>query len=199
MLLLIKNNSNYLNVCILIALILGGFALYFFPMQSKDFYFDDSISIVDNETIKTIDIPKIFNAFNTRFLPGLSFAFNYQLCGLYPVGYRLINLLIHCFNAFLVYLLVKSTLYLYSKRKSIFSCRLEWPAFFASMLFLCHPIQTEPVNFITQRFVLMATFFYLLTLLLYIQYRCKSEKRYLIASIGAAIRSSLIFPVNSII
>ena len=36
------------------------------------------------------------------------------------------------------------------------------------MLFLCHPIQTETVNYITQRFVLMGTLFYLATLIFYI-------------------------------
>src|SRR5208283_2009516 len=143
--------------------------LYSLPLQSKDFYFDDHFSIEKNDVIKQVDIPKIFNAFNTRFLVGLSFALNYRWSVLSPGGYRLINLLIHCLNAFLVYLLIKFTLYLYLKRKSILFCRLEWVAFLGSMLFLCHPIQTEPVNFITQRFVLMGTFFYLLTLYLYIQ------------------------------
>ena len=184
--LLTKNNSSYLNVCVLMAILLCGFALYFVPLQSKFFYYDDEVSITNNVAIKKIDIPSIFNAFNTRFLVGLSFALNYRCCALNPVGYRLINLLIHCLNAFLVYLLVKSTLYLYLARKPIFTGRLEWPAFFASMLFLCHPIQTEPVNFITQRFVLMGTFFYLLTLFLYIQYRCRFKKGYLIASIARA-------------
>jgi len=146
------------DIYILIAIMLYGFALYFVPLHSASFYFDDISSIQDNEAIKKIDIPKIFNAFNTRSLVGLSFALNYRWCGLHPAGYRLINLLIHCLNAFLVYLLVKSTW-----RGN------EWPAFFASMLFLCHPIQTEPVNYITQRFVLMGTLFYLASLCLYVK------------------------------
>lgn len=181
------NNFGHLNIGVLIALILGGYALYFIPLQSKEFYFDDHFSIENNEVIKKIDIPKIFNTFNTRFLVGLSFALNYTWCGLHPSGYRLINLLIHCLNAFLVYLLIKSTLYLCIERKLIPIIRLEWPALFASMLFLCHPIQTEPVNFITQRFVLMGTFFYLLTLFLYIQHRCRKQKKYLLASLVAAM------------
>ncbi len=183
----IINNSSRLDVWALIAIILFGFVLYICPLKSKSFCFDDHSSIESNQVIRKIDIPGIFNAFNTRFLVGLTFALNYQLCGLHPPGYRFVNLLIHCLNAFLVYLLVKSTLYLYSARKPILSCPLEWPAFFASLLFLCHPIQTEPVNFITQRFVLMGTFFYLMTLFLYIQYRCQFKKRYMFASIGSAI------------
>lgn len=182
-----KNNSVCLNILVLTTLILCGAALYFSPLHSASFNFDDHASIGRDKIIRDLDIPGIFNAFNTRFLVGLSFALNYRWCALDAAGYRLINLLIHCLNAFLVYLLIRSTLYLCQARKPIFFCPLEWPAFFASLLFLCHPIQTEPVNFITQRFVLMGTFFYLLTLVFYIRYRCEFKKRYMIASWGAAI------------
>ena len=182
-----KKIFSLLNAGVLIAVVFYVLLLYSVPLQSKVFYFDDYVSIVQDQTIKTIDMPTIFNAFNSRFLVGLSFALNYSLCNLHPFGYRLINLLIHGLNALLVYLLIRATLYLYSAKRKTFPCPLEWPAFFGSMLFLCHPIQTEPVNFITQRFVLMGTFFYLLTMYLYIQYRCRSKKGYLIASCGSAI------------
>jgi len=166
---------------IFLVFILCALALYFVPLQSPSFYYDDIRSIEHDDVIKTIKIPDIFNAFNTRFLVGLSFALNYKLSALHPAGYRLINLLIHCFNAFLVYLLITFTL------RSLKKNNWEWPAFFGSMLFLCHPIQTEPVNFITQRFVLMGSFFYLLTLVLYVQYRHRSQKKYLITSIISAV------------
>ena len=170
---------------------LFGLALYWQPLHSATFYYDDNIAIVHNQSIKSLDLPKIFNAFNTRFLVGLSFALNYKWCGLDPVGYRWTNLLIHCLNAFLVYLLIKSTLGLLNRDSSPSRLRMttgvEWPALFASLLFLCHPIQTEPVNFITQRFVLMGTLFYLLTLNCYIQYRCRSKKIFLVASFISAV------------
>ena len=105
-----KNNICNLNVWILLAIILFGFVLYIPSLQSTSFYFDDNSCVKNNVVIRRIDIPRIFNAFNTRFLVGLSFAFNYQLCDLHARGYRLVNLLIHCLNAFLVYLLVKSTI-----------------------------------------------------------------------------------------
>jgi tetratricopeptide (TPR) repeat protein len=181
-----KNNFRHLNAGLLTAVVFYVLVLYSVPLQSKAFYFDDYVSIVQDQTIKTIDIPAIFNAYNTRFLVGLSFALNYSLCNLHPVGYRLINLLIHCLNALLVYLLIKISLRSFGLRPQD-DKKLIWPAFFGSMLFLCHPLQTEPVNFITQRFVLMGTFFYLLTLYLYIQYRCRSKKRYLIAAMASAI------------
>ena len=207
-----KNYFRCLDAYILIVIILLGFLLYIPALRSTSFYFDDKSSIVENASIKQMDIPRIFNAFNTRFLVGLTFALNYKFSALHPVAYRITNLLIHCLNAFLVYLLAKFILNWPIIRTLVVTCHpepfaslegglsegykgvlrffaslrmtnnLEWPAFFASMLFLCHPIQTEPVNFITQRFVLMGTFFYLLTLLLYIQYRFLLKKNYLFAA-----------------
>ena len=89
------------------------------PYKCTSFYFDDHASIENNDVIKTIDLPRIFNAFNTRFLAGLSFALNYRWCGLNPRGFRSINLLIHCLNAFLVYFLIKSILYRHPEQAKI--------------------------------------------------------------------------------
>lgn len=187
-----KKNFSRIDAGVFIFIIVYGIALYFIPLQSNAFYFDDHSSVEYNGVIESLNIPQIFHTFNTRFLVGLSFALNYKLCALHPSGYRLINLLIHCLNAFLVYLLIRSTLELFLSRDSSpygprMTNKIAWPAFFGAMLFLCHPLQTEPVNFITQRFVLMGTFFYLLTIYSYIQYRCRSKRGYWYAAMGSAI------------
>ncbi len=176
-----KNESySFFNVWVFVALMGCGLALYFVPLHSTSFCFDDHNAIENDEAIRTIDIPNIFHIFNSRFLVGLSFAINYNWCGLYAPGFRVINLLIHCFNAFLVYLLVKSTLRL---NGDVYQLKLigrrphlmDWPAVFASLLFLCHPIATEPVNFITQRFVLMGSFLYLASIYFYVRHCERSE------------------------
>ncbi len=186
-----NKNSRRFDMLIFLVFVVLGCGLYYVPLHSSAFYFDDHITIENNEAIRRSDLPTLFKAFNTRFLVGVSFALNYKWCYLNAAGYRLINLLIHCLNAFLVYVLVKSILASSLWRKPKFSYPLEWPALFASLLFLCHPIHTETVNFVTQRFVLMGTFFYMLTLVLYIQYRSQAKKRYLIASVGSALAAML--------
>jgi hypothetical protein len=181
-----KNSTVFLKLCLLAALTLCAIGLYIIPLQHAAFYFDDQSAIVNNAIIKKVDIPEIFNAFNTRFLVGLSFALNYKWCGLHPFGYRLINLLLHGLNAFLVYLITASTLRLYAQRRPNVFRHLNWAAAFAAMLFLCHPIHTEAVNSITQRFVLMGTFFYFLTLYLYIQSRCQNRPGFLLCAMASA-------------
>jgi tetratricopeptide (TPR) repeat protein len=47
----------------------------------------------------------------------------------------------------------------------------RWLPLFAALLFVCHPIQTQSVTYIIQRFVPLATFFYLAALVLYGQCR----------------------------
>ena len=119
-----KNKLALLNVGVFITILLCGFTLYYSSLQGASFYLDDHFSIETNQAIKHIDITKIFNAFNTRSLVGLSFALNYQWCSLHAVGYRAVNLLIHCLNAFLVYLLAKFI--------------LNWPII-RTLVVTCHP------------------------------------------------------------
>jgi tetratricopeptide (TPR) repeat protein len=50
-------------------------------------------------------------------------------------------------------------------------------ALFAALLFVSHPVQTQAVTYIVQRFASMATMFYLLTLVLYIKWRLKTTEQ----------------------
>ncbi len=173
-----------INAFVLAGLVVWCIVLYSLPLGSPYFHFDDKISIETNDVIKQLDVDQLFEVFNTRFLVGLSFAVNYALGGMYPFSHRLINILIHVFNAFLVYLLVRTILGLpVVKAKS----GAQYAPIFASLLFLSHPIQTETVNFITQRFVLLGSFFYLLTVLLFMQFRLHSQIKYLVGALGSAL------------
>lgn len=176
------NRPAVQHASVLAGLILGALALYLVPLRAAAFYFDDRSAILNNEVIRTLDIPVLFRAFNTRFLAGLSFAVNYQWCGLHPFGWHLVNTLIHGLNAFLVYLLALAVLTLPVRR---------WPAILASVIFLCHPIQTEAVNSITQRFVLLGGMFYLLAVNLYIRWRLKPRAAYLALALISAVAAFL--------
>lgn len=48
-------------------------------------------------------------------------------------------------------------------------------AFFSALLFVVHPIQTQAVTYVVQRFASLATLFYLFSLLMYIKGRLKME------------------------
>jgi len=142
---------------------------------SGDFILDDKLLIIDNEFIKHIrTIPMLFitQAFNQpsnlnlyegayryyRPLMTLSFAMDYNIWKLNPIGYHLTNITIHSLNAFLVYCL-------------IYGFFINFPlALLSSILFCAHPIHSQSVSYITNRSELLVSLFTLITLVAYIRY-----------------------------
>jgi len=148
-----------------------GFAIYANVLHGE-FVSDDHLFILDNASIRNIgDSKSIWNFFSSRFLTGFSLAFNYWV-GQYNVfGYHLFNIIVHILNSLLVFILfplIFKTPYLKDAFKP---GKVESMAFFSALLFLCHPVQTQAVSYIYQRSVLMATTFYLLTMIFYIRGR----------------------------
>ena len=86
-----------------------GFLIYSNTFTSA-FVFDDFAATSNRAIQHLADIPGLWHAFNTRFIVGLSLAFNYALGGENVFGYHLFNTLVHILNAFLVYKLVGLTL-----------------------------------------------------------------------------------------
>ncbi|MFA5261228.1 MAG: tetratricopeptide repeat protein [Candidatus Omnitrophota bacterium] len=155
-------------------LIIIGLAIYS-PVLDGDFICDDYVFLAYNHAIRHFpDLKPIWASFPTRFLAFVTFAVNYRLHGFHVLGYHLVNILIHILNSFLVYVFVR---YLgQSKAVQRVSARPEsLIAFWAALVFLCHPIQTQGVAYIFQRANSLATLFYLLTVVLYLKSRCQES------------------------
>lgn len=145
---------------------------------SVPFHFDDRPVILENPVIK--DIHSFTDPSASRYIGYLSFALNYQLNGLDVNGYHIVNLGIHITNALLVYCLVLLTFQ--TPYFSKIPCSSGPPSrrevrqghligLFSALLFVSHPIQTQAVTYIVQRFASLSTMFYLFSLVLYIQWR----------------------------
>jgi protein O-mannosyl-transferase len=146
---------------------------------SSTFHFDDARNIVDNFKIK--DLSHFLDFSGTRYVGFLSFALNYAFGGLNVFGYHLVNLVIHITNGFLVYTLVL-LLFRAAGRTATFQNRIPWIALVTALLFIAHPIQTQAVTYIVQRFACLVTLFYLLTVVAYLKWRMASpegHRRYL--------------------
>ncbi|MBI5205082.1 MAG: tetratricopeptide repeat protein [Nitrospirae bacterium] len=137
------------------------------------FHFDDAPNIVENYKLR--DLSNSWPPSGSRWFGFLTFALNYYFGGLNVTGYHIVNLIIHIINAILIYLLVTLTL-----RTPYFSPPFNSPlakggyrgvALFSALLFVAHPIQTQAVTYIVQRFTSLATMFYLLSLIMYIKWR----------------------------
>jgi len=142
------------------------------------FVFDDQLNIVNNEQIK--DLQNFSNSnilSDRRYLGNLTFALNYRIHGLEVTGYHIVNILIHIVNALLVYALVLLTLKTPWMRDRLgTSPLLSYLPLGAGLLFAVHPLQTQAVTYIVQRFASLATLFYLGSLVLYIRARLAQRK-----------------------
>jgi protein O-mannosyl-transferase len=174
-----SNRQKTVIIIHVLLIVLVGLIAYS-NIFSVPFYFDDMHNIVENPVVKDFQyfiepskarVFEIYNAFKSRFIGYLSFALNYQLHGLDVSGYHTINLTIHILNALLVYWLVVLTFKTLSFRAPDSERNSELIALFSGLLFVSHPIQTQAVTYIVQRFTSLATMFYLLSLVMYIKAR----------------------------
>ncbi|MFZ2276572.1 MAG: tetratricopeptide repeat protein [Prosthecobacter sp.] len=163
-----------------------------FPMA-----FDDHTYLIDNPFFRggnTFDHLKDFNEFVKRpFKIGsdpdyavnavmrpvayASFRLNYSLDEFNPHWYRLANVAIHAVNAILLYALVtvllrRSTLAASLQRGSVLFISAT-----AALLFAVHPLATESVTYIVQRFTSLVVLFSLLSLCLYFA-SCSVQSRW---------------------
>ncbi|HEX9019700.1 MAG TPA: hypothetical protein VF903_00405 [Nitrospirota bacterium] len=162
-------NVKKFNV-IAFALIAAVVLIAYSNTFSSSFHFDDSPSIVENAGIKQ---PATWNNImsllhGTRPVINLSLLLNYKLSGLNVVGWHIFNVSFHIANSVFVYLLFLWTLTLPALRPR-YGYRAKRMALFGALLFAAHPIQTEAVTYIISRTELIATFFYLAAMLLFIK------------------------------
>jgi tetratricopeptide (TPR) repeat protein len=142
---------------------------------------------------------ELHNALINRYIGYLTFALNYKLHGLAVTGYHIVNVTIHIANTLLVYLLVLLTFRApFFKTVKSEEVNGEWIkeeevkikpfslftihysrsliAFFSAAIFAVHPLQTEAVTYVFQRFASLVTFFYLISLVAYIKARLQMRR-----------------------
>jgi len=95
---------------------------------------------------------------NWHPLTWLSLMLDYQIFGLNPQGFHLVNLLFHVMNTILLFLVLRRM------TKTI------WPSAFVACLFAIHPLHVESVVWITERKDVLSTFFWMLTMGAYSYY-----------------------------
>jgi tetratricopeptide (TPR) repeat protein len=165
-----------------ILILLLGLIVYSNTFQVP-FVFDDLPFIIENPVIKDIDYfisPSKAESLNVsqhsdivRFLKTRSVAYfslwaNYKMGKFEVEGYHAVNIALHIMNALLIYLIVLLTFRTPLLRDSALKERSGFIALFSGLLFATHPLQTEAVNYILQRCVVLATMFYLLSIVAYI-------------------------------
>ena len=167
-------------------LALVSFAVYFNALSGA-FVYDDETQVVENPWIRDVsNIPTAFSksvwSFHSaaiisnyyRPLMHSVYILTYQLFGLNPVGFHLVNILFHCGATVLVFLTIRRLLPGHQATPAYLSA-----PFIAAILFASHPIHTEAVTWIAGLPDVAFTFFYLLSFYLYVESKTLLSRSYL--------------------
>jgi predicted negative regulator of RcsB-dependent stress response len=168
----IGKRSVILAILVLIILTL----VIYWPVQDYEFInYDDQLYVTDiysqKNTITIRDISDAFTDFHTgnwHPLTTMSHMLDWQLFGEKAGGHHWTSVIIHIFNTVLLFLLLNSL------------TGAIWRSALVAALFAVHPINVESVAWIAERKNVLSTFFWILTMLLYVWYvKQPNWKRYL--------------------
>jgi protein O-mannosyl-transferase len=182
-------------------IVLAG-ALVYLNGLNAPFIFDDNTAILNNEQIRqlwplTIPLsPQRDTPVAGRPIVSLSLAVNYAMSGLEVAGYRLFNLAIHLLSALTLFGVVRRTLRLPSLVPTFGNqaTNLGWVV---ALIWMLHPLQTETIDYVTQRTESMMGLFYLLTMYCSVRALESSPGRWHVAAIvacatGMACKESMV-------
>jgi len=136
--------------------------LIYSPSFNSSFHLDDYDGIA-NARLQYTTPHQIIQKYPTRWLVFLSFSANARIHGTDVTGYHIVNIFIHICNALLVFLLTRVLCIHLMNRIPDYNDFLNpvWCSCIVALLFVVHPLQSQSVIYITQRFMLMASLMYL--------------------------------------
>lgn len=148
--------------------------LVYLPALSGGFVnWDDQRYVYESGLIRSIDFAFIKTIFTTiqvsnwHPLTMLSYAVDFALWGLNPLGYHLENNILHAVNTFLAGLLAARLVEARGRHGSLFAFIA---ALATALLFGLHPMHVESVAWVSERKDVLSGFFFLMSLLAYLRY-----------------------------
>jgi hypothetical protein len=163
---------------------LATIAIYL-PGLFGGYAFDDFPNIVDNTRLHVSSLAwpewkaAAFSSPSSdlqRPLASLSFALNFYFSGLDPLPMKAVNVAIHLFNGWLLYLLILQVGKIAARSEKDLT-RDRWLASIVTGAWLLHPINLTSVLYVVQRMESLANVFVLGGLLLYVKARIGQRDR----------------------
>ncbi|HEY5771158.1 MAG TPA: hypothetical protein VIS75_00970 [Chitinophagaceae bacterium] len=166
---LLQKGSNPLIPVLLVLIAIAATLFSYTPIKNNKLTnWDDDKYIINNPDIRKLDsehlellLTKDYEG-NYHPVTMLSYAWNYSRGELNPQTYLYTNLLFHLFNVLLVFIFVRKL----TGKPAI--------SFISSLLFGLHPLHVESVAWASERKDVLYCFFFLLSLIVYLQYLKKA-------------------------
>jgi tetratricopeptide (TPR) repeat protein len=167
-------------------LILAATFLVFSPTLRNEFVnWEDDVNVTENPFIKQLNAENIKGLFKQTITGGyrplatLTYAVEHHFFGLNPLVYHLNNILLHLLCTLLFYVFLRRM------GASLFI------SFCAAMLFGIHPMRVESVAWVTERKDVLYSLFFLLSMILYLQWYRKKRLLFYLLALAAFILALL--------
>jgi tetratricopeptide (TPR) repeat protein len=164
-------------VAILVAV--ATFLCYLPALRGEFLIWDDPFYVVNNRHIRSVNLEFLTWTFTSAYgswhpVTWISYALDYLLWGMSPLGYHLTSIIYHSLNSLLVVLLTVRLLEC-AKRSNELPSILDGDGILIAggvvgVLFGLHPLHVESVAWISDRKDLLCAFFFLCSLLSYLKY-----------------------------
>lgn len=161
-----QKNIDIHTIGLILALILSTLVVYGQVYNFDFINIDDDKYVYENFNVKSgLNLQSIINSFTSTQDTGLwipvtwlSFLVEYELFGLKPGAYHLINVLLHIVNTLLLFAFFRKV------------TGYVWRSAFVAALFALHPLHVESVAWITERKDVLSIFFMMTSLYMYAKY-----------------------------
>ena len=169
-------NTMRREILICLLLVATTLAVYWQVTNHEFINYDDNVYVSENPHVQSGLTGEAFSwsftttrAGNWHPLTWLSHILDIQLYGLSPRGHHLTSILLHIANTILLFLTLR------------WITESVWRSAFVAGLFALHPLHVESVAWVAERKDVLSTFFWMLTVLAYVNYaRVPKSKNYLL-------------------
>mgnify|MGYP006290354365 CR=1 FL=1 len=175
----VNSNSKFeTRKCTIFWLIAFLLFIIYANTLNDEWHLDDSPNIKNHERVHVENLSlqelgkSLYNDEGklSRPIARLSFALNWYFSGEDTTVYHLVNIFVHIFTCFFLYLALLLLLQT-PQLPSFFSENKEFIACLAALLWAINPIQTQAVTYIVQRMASMAALFYIMGMFFYLKAR----------------------------
>jgi len=169
-----KKTNHPSALALLTGILVFTCLLYLKSLSGEFLNYDDTDNVLNNGIIRQLSPDHLVQFFSRSYLymyaplTFITYAIDYHISGLDPFYFKLTNLILHLFNVTLVFLLAQQLF----KNKAAITIM--------TLLFAIHPLNVDSVSWISARSNLLATLFFFLALLFYMQYVDKKRAFWLV-------------------
>ncbi|PLX95976.1 MAG: hypothetical protein C0621_02690, partial [Desulfuromonas sp.] len=172
-----------------IVLIIFSSVLVYSSSLYGPFLYDDNVVIVGNPIVRDFDI----QFFRNRAVVDFTFAVNWFLGGSDTFWFHLTNVFFHASSGIVCFFLVKKIISTTCKSGYHLSAEGKIISSLTALFFIVHPVQSQAVSYIAQRYAVVSALFFMLALLLYFLARESSGIRSFILLSGFVFCAALAF------